>query len=114
MPKWVKKICQTQNKPSKVCLRILKICLSGEISPNLVTPFNLRQRSSPSWGLLQIDVNEEKWQNQFKTNEWKTNSKVNQTVLLCNDQFQGIESTTVPMPDEFADTLSVSTLIRRH
>ena len=40
--------------------------------------------------------------------------KVNETVVHPNDQFQGIESTTVPMPNEFADTLSVSTLIRRH
>ena len=31
------KVCQTKNKPSKVCLKFLKVNPSGEISPNLVT-----------------------------------------------------------------------------
>ena len=33
------KFCQTLNIPSKVCQRFLKLCPSGEISPNLVTLF---------------------------------------------------------------------------
>ena len=31
------KVCQTLNIPTKVCLRLFKVCPSGEISPNLVT-----------------------------------------------------------------------------
>ena len=31
------KLCQTLNKPSKVCKILLKVCPSGEISPNQVT-----------------------------------------------------------------------------
>ena len=33
------KFCQTLNKPSKVCLRFIKVCPSGKISPGLVTLF---------------------------------------------------------------------------
>ena len=29
--------CHVQNKPSKICQRVFKICLISEISPNLVT-----------------------------------------------------------------------------
>ena len=31
------KFCQTLNKLSEVCLRFLKVCPNGEVSPNLVT-----------------------------------------------------------------------------
>ena len=31
------KFCQAKNKPSKVCLKFLNVCTSGEILPNLVT-----------------------------------------------------------------------------
>ena len=31
------KFCQTENKPSKFCLGVFKVCPSGVISPNLVT-----------------------------------------------------------------------------
>ena len=33
------KFCQILNKPSKICPRLLKLCQSVEISPNLVTLF---------------------------------------------------------------------------
>ena len=40
------KFCQTQNKASKVCLRFLKVCPSGEISPNLVTLIVINKTSA--------------------------------------------------------------------
>ena len=37
LPQWVQNFAKTPNSPSKVCQRFLKVCPSGEISPNLDT-----------------------------------------------------------------------------
>ena len=46
--------CQTQNKPSKVCLRFLKVCPRAKISPNLVTLHSLAHSLSLSLSLFLI------------------------------------------------------------